>query len=263
MKTSIVSTRKSAGMTARRILKPSFDPAAVEWFYRFLSLTLLSCVVEDIVNGVWFIHSGRFFPWRHIHLVPLYPAPFLILEWGLWLSAGLMILSGRKRRFGVRIAALIVFVSLLQRYSNHRSLILIVLAYLAIPAGSNLKFAYQSIRYQLLIVYLFSAVNKLTSGFLDGASLVSLGQGIHGAILPDRLIQGVLSAQVVRPLSWLVVGAEIAMPMLLMQWPRIGLGAVTLLHFGFSLMMPGIWPFTFIMIAMATLFLNGEVISGI
>lgn len=231
-----------------------FERDAIPWFHRLLGLALIACVAEDISCGAWFVHSGRYFPWRHPGFLPLYPAPFLGVEWSLLLFAGLSYLLGRRSRWVAFLAASTMLISLLQRFSNHRSLIFIVLLYLALAPRERSAAAYRMIRYQLLIVYLFSAMNKIDSGFLSGKTLFALGLQVHGALLPDRWVHRILTGSLAEPLSWLTVGAELVIPVLLMQWPGAGLVATFVLHFGFSVMMPTLWPFTLIMMAMAVLF---------
>ena len=241
-------------MTAKFISNFIFQPREI-WFYRLLGLALISCVAEDVINGVWFIHTGQYFPWRHLSFVPLYSVPFLILEWGLLVLSGALILFERTRQNGLRLAVLFVFISISQRFSNHRSLILIVLVYLVASPRKMPQMGYRLIRYQLLIVYLFSALNKIDANFLSGRSLLALGHNVQGAILPTWLVRGILSPPFATPLSWVVVGLEFVIPILLLQWPIVGLIFLLSLHAGFSLMMPAIWPFTFIMVAMGLLFL--------
>lgn len=237
----------------------SFDltsTKAERWFYGFLSAALVSCVVEDVICGIWKIHTGQYFPWRHVPIVPLYPAPVLLIEWGFLFLSAWMIALGKNRRLGSLIGAVTLLVSLTQRYSNHRSLIVIVLIYLAVSSAKHLRFAYQMIRYQLILVYLFSALAKIDAGFLSGETLSAIGHNVRGAMLPDSWVRAILMSSASRPLAWLTVVAELGMPILLLKAPMVGFGLVLLLHCSFSLMMPAIWPFTFVMIAMAALFLR-------
>lgn len=231
-----------------------FERDAIAWFHRLLGLALIACVVEDLACGAWFIHSGQYFPWRHPGFLPLYPAPFLGVEWSLLVFVGISYLLDRSSRWVAILATSTMLVSLLQRYSNHRSLIFIVLLYLALTPRERPAAAYRMIRYQLLIVYLFSAMNKIDSGFLSGKSLFAIGIQVHGALLPDQWVHRILMGSFAEPLAWLTVGTELLIPVLLMHWPGAGLLATSALHLGFSVMMPALWPFTLIMMAMAVLF---------
>jgi hypothetical protein len=114
------------------------------------------------------------------------------------------------------------------------------------------------IRYQLLIVYLFSGVNKLTSHFYNGDTLANLGAMNYEALLPNEYVRSILSPTLSVSISCIILAGELLMPIFLLRAPRVGLALVVLLHGGFSLLMPGIWPFTFIMVAMAFLFLPQE-----
>ena len=98
------------------------------------------------------------------------------------------------------------------------------------------------LRYQLIVVYVFSALNKLLHGFMDGHVLTAL-LGI--------------SPQLAQPLAWLIVLAELVAPLLCWRAPRAGLAVVAGLHIGFAACMPGLWPFTVTMIALAVLFQRG------
>jgi hypothetical protein len=248
-------------MTAQ--YRPPFEkwrhPSAEEAFFRLLAVALIACVASDMVNGVWNIHAGVYYPWRHNAAFPLFPAPYLLLEWGLLLLASAFIFSLRRRQGGVVIAAVMMLISLTQRFSNHRSLIFIVLLYLCIPGGRARGESQRLIRYQLIIVYLFSALNKLNRDFLEGHTLANLGWDIHGALLPTAAVRWILSPNWSMPLSYVVVAIELLMPILLIRQPRIGFTVALLMHTLFSLVMPGIWAFTFIMLAMACLFLPNRV----
>ena len=68
-----------------------------KWFFILLGATLLVCVSEDIGSGVWRIHSGEIFPWRHMGFVPLYSPAGLVLEWiGLGLGGVLIAANIRQ-----------------------------------------------------------------------------------------------------------------------------------------------------------------------
>ena len=214
-------------------------------------------MAEEMASGVWFVHTGAYFPWRHFTFIPLFPTAYLVFEWSAQLLSGAMIFLGCKRYLGVQIASLITMIGLTQQFSNHRVLIFILLFYLLITRTKE-ALAFRMIRYQLFIVYLFSALNKINMKFLSGESLVALGQNIHGALLPDALVRSVLSPPFAEPLSWLVVGVEVAIPLVLSRFPKVGLGLVMSMHLVFSFMMPALWSFSLTMTAMAVLFLDAK-----
>ncbi|MDH5672563.1 MAG: hypothetical protein OEZ06_10470 [Myxococcales bacterium] len=226
-----------------------FEPGSLGWFYRLLGLTLLARIATDLHVDLWAVHDGRLFPWRHLPGLPLYPPAGLAIEWAMMGLAALAITTGFRLRAGVYLALLVSAVSLTQRYANHRALLLLVLAFLALspveprrPGLSGERHPNLAlIRYQLVIVYLFSALNKVRAGFLEGTAL-------------QHLLD--LDAEPARALAWLVVAAEFSLPLLLWRLPWLGLGGVACLHLGFALFMPAIWPFSLLMLAMAVLFVG-------
>jgi hypothetical protein len=104
------------------------------------------------------------------------------------------------------------------------------------------------VRAQLVIVYVFSALNKVTHGFLNGHSLSNvLGATISGG--PSRV------------LSFVVVATELALPLLLVRRPRAGVAAVIAMHVVFSVLVPNVASFGLTMIAMSALFLDRAPVS--
>jgi len=234
-------------------LAERFDARAVTWFLRVFGLALVVDVATELMTGVWQVHTGNFYPWRHLGIVPLYPATVLAIEWTLRVSAGLALLLGARQpkvvAAAVRVGALALFAAVLQRYSNHGALLFLIALYLTIaPPDVTAKTfddlphpALGLVRAQLVIVYVFSALNKLTHGFSSGHSLMNL--------LGGRMALGPA-----RTLSWLALAAELAAPLVLLRWPRAGLALVVAMHLGFSLLLPGIASFGLAMIAIALLF---------
>jgi hypothetical protein len=227
----------------------------VTWFLRLFGAAMLLDVATELAAGVWDVHTGRLYPWRHLGMMPLYPARGLAVEWSIRVAAGLAFVLGarRVRVVGVaaRIAALVLFVAVMERYSNHGVLLFLVAFYLTLapPDVTSASFdesahpALGLVRVQLVIVYVFSALNKVAHGFSSGHSLANL-------------FPGALSPAAARPLSWLVVATELALPLLLVRWPRAGLLAVIVLHAAFAALVPGVASFGLTMIAMAALFVR-------
>ena len=230
-----------------------FDARAVTWFLRLFGAALVVDVASEVRAGVWHVHTGRLYPWRHLGMVPLYPASVLAIEWTLRVAAGLALAVGARHvkvvGAAVRVAALVLFVAVLERYSNHGVLLLLVAFYLTIapidvtsPAFAERDHpALGLVRAQLAIVYVFSAVNKLAHGFAGGGSLSNL----LGSTLP-------LGAS--RALSVTVIVTELALPLVLLRWPRAGLVGVVTMHAAFAALVPGVASFGLAMIAMAVLF---------
>jgi hypothetical protein len=230
-----------------------FDARAVTWFLRIFGVALVWSVGAELVSGVWRVHGGELYPWRHLGIVPLYPPAVLAAEWALRAAAGLAFAFGAKRpkvmAAASRVAALVLFVAVLERYSNHGALAFLVAFYLTLapPDPTSPSFAERLhpalglVRAQLVIVYVFSALNKLAHGFASGQSLVNL-------------TNGAVSLGLARPLSWATIAAELAIPLLLIRAPRAGIAAVVLMHLAFAVLVPGVASFGLTMIAMAVLF---------
>jgi hypothetical protein len=232
----------------------AFDWERVEarplaWFYRLLGMALLAQVLTDLRANLWAVHTGELFAWQHVPGVPLYSTGCLVLEWLALACAGLGLVTAVQRRWAVRLGLAAVLVGLSQRYANHRALLAIALLFAALrhldPAdAAQLRERHPNVallRQQLVLVYAFSALNKLVHGFTDGHVLT--------------LVLG-LSPALARPAAWLVVAAELAAPICLWRAPVPGLLLVALLHIGFAAWMPALWPFSITMIALAVLFMR-------
>jgi hypothetical protein len=242
------------GLRTRLRALERFDGQAVLWFLRLFGAALVVDVVTELRAGVWHVHTGQLYPWRNLGIVPLYPASVLAIEWALRAAAGLMLVVGARHAkvtsAAVRVAALVLFVAALERYSNHGVLLFLIALFLTLapldvtaPSFSERdQPALGLVRAQLAIVYVFSAVNKLAHGFAAGHSLSNL---FGGALPPGSGAQA---------LSVLVIVTELALPLVLLRWPRAGLAAVVAMHVGFAALLPGVASFGLAMIAMAVLF---------
>ncbi len=236
-------------------LDSRFEARTVAWFLRLYGVAIVADVLTELWSGVWGVHTGALYPWRHLGILPLYPARGLAIEWSLRVAAGLAIAIGARHvravRLGVRVLVPVLFVAVLERYSNHGVLLLLIALFLSIapPDLARPRFddedhpALGLVRAQLVIVYAFSALNKLTHGFARGDALV-------------RLLA--LGSGPARALSLAVIAAELALPVLCVLRPRLGLAGVVLLHAGFALLVPGVWSFGLAMTAMATLYVTSD-----
>lgn len=210
-----------------------FDPRAVRAFQIVFGVALIVNVLTELRAGVWRVHTGELYPWRHLPFFPLYPPWALAIEWTITALAGVLFTIGN--RHASKLAALALFAGLTQRYSNHAALLFLVAFFTTIdPKPGPISPAFGLVRVQLVLVYLFGALNKITHGFLSGASLENL-LGLS------------------RPFSIAVVVAEIALPILLVVRPRVAVVGVVLLHLSFSFFMPGLLSFGLCMIAIALL----------
>lgn len=232
-------------------LDSGFASRSVAWFLRLYGVAIVVDVLTELRSGVWSVHTGALYPWRHLAILPLYPARGLAIEWALRVAGGLLLALGATRgravRRGVRVLVPVLFVALLERYSNHGVLLFLIAFFLSIAPPDLARPAFDDeahpalglVRAQLVIVYAFSALNKLTHGFGSGDSLANLLA---------------LDAGAGRVLSLAVIAAELALPALCYFRPRLGLVGVIALHAGFALVVPGVWSFGLAMVAMATLY---------
>jgi hypothetical protein len=224
-----------------------FHPRATGAMLRLLGLAAIACAAADAWAGAWRVHGGELFPWRHLPGVPLYGRAMLTVEWALGVGGGIALAAGVARKAGLAAAIAATLLGLSQRYSNHRALLLIVLVFVALapPDVDDPAFASRPhpnlalVRAQLVLVYAMSAVNKVLHGFLCGAVLASL----FGWPLA-----------VACPLSVALVAAEVAIPLLLLARPSIGVAAVVVLHGAMAWLMPNVAPFSVVMLAMAVAF---------
>ena len=242
------------GLRARLRTLERFDAQAVIGFLRLFGAALVVDVITEVMAGVWHVHTGRLYPWRNLGIVPLYPASVLAIEWALRAAAGFMLVMGARHAkllsAAVRIAALELFVAVLERYSNHGVLLFLIAFFLTLAPldvtapsfGERDQPALGLVRAQLAIVYVFSAANKLAHGFAGGHSLANL---FGSALAPGPAAQA---------LSVLVIATELALPLVLLRWPRVGLAGVVAMHVGFAALVPGVASFGLAMIAMAVLF---------
>jgi hypothetical protein len=247
--------RRAEPLRPRVAALDRFDPRAVTWFLRLYGLALLVDVATEVRAGVWGVHTGLLYPWRNLGIVPLYPASVLAVEWALRAAAGLALVGGARHAKVVgaaaRVLALVLFVALLERYSNHGVLLFLLAFYLTLAPVDVTSPTFEErdhaplglARAQLAIVYVFSAVNKLAHGFAAGHTLANL---TGGALAPGPA----------RAVSVLVIGVELALPFVLWRWPRAGLATVVAMHVGFALLLPGVASFGLAMTAMAVLFVR-------
>lgn len=240
-----------------------YDPRWTRAATGLLGAAWLALVGQEVANRLWLVHAGELCTRRLVTWPPLTPVWGLWLEWALEAGVGVLLLSGRATRPAVRIGALLALVSAQQRYMNQKALLAIVFVFLALdpPDAREPGFARRErpnlglVRWQLAIVYLFSALQKVRLGFLDGTSLTNL----YGALaalpirgwVPAAPFHAALSSSPVlaKALSWGVVGGELVLIPLSLFSPRTALVGAAVLHGSFSLFMPDVLSFTFTMLA--------------
>lgn len=216
----------------------------IDLFYFTFSLAIIVRFINDIFNlNRWGIHSGTLFPYRHINLgLPLYSTNILIAEWTLGLLGAVLLITGK-----IRIAALLIFVSfalsLTQMFQNQKLLILIIAFSLLLDSKKNSVFF---LKWQLILIYLFSSIHKINGQFVTGETMRLL--------FVDILKINFEYTWPLKIFSWIIIGCELIIPVLLMKWPKIGIALVILFHGGMCLLMPDISSFSLAMISLALLF---------
>lgn len=233
-------------------LDEGFDARATRTFERLFGAALLVELATQMASGVWRVHAGESYPWRHLGIVPLAPPSLLALEWALvgLAASALVVAPARVRRYAWRVLPPVLLWGVLQRFSNHGSLFFMVSVFVAMAppdldrgepvasfeAGEHPNLGL--VRAQIVVVYGFSALAKLLHGFTSGASLVNL-LGVAPSLA--------------KAMSWGVIGVELALAALVMTRPRLALAGAVLLHASFALVLPNVLSFGVCMVSMATL----------
>ncbi len=250
------------------VLEAGADRYDARWTRAALALlgaAWLALVGQEAANRLWLVHAGELCTRRLLTWPPLTPPWALWLEWGLEAAVAILLLAGRRTRLAVRLGAFLALVSAQQRYMNQKALLAIVLVFLALdpPEPAEPGFSERDrpnvglLRWQLAIVYLFSALQKLRLGFTDGASLQNLFAYLDGLSVSGWAPAGAVSAALAaspalaKALAWGVVGGELALIPLSFFAPRAALAGVAVLHAAFCLFMPDVLSFTFTMLACA------------
>lgn len=256
-------------MSPLRIEEQRFSRGATLWMYRLVGLALLAVVASDLLNGRRQVHEGLLWA-RRLQLGGLYPARWLCLEWGILSLSAAGLVLGRTR--AVRTALPAVGIGLWSLYMNQRALLFLTLAYLAmgpaVPEAEDFERRphpqLSLVRYQVLIVYFFSAVNKLAAGFCTGASLTALFANMammrNQPLIPPQWTSAVFHrfAGVAPLLASAIVAGELLLPLALLKKPRLGVPLVAAFHLALGLLMPDLWVFGLVMTADSLLFLAPE-----
>ncbi|MBO9668198.1 MAG: hypothetical protein J7501_15460, partial [Bdellovibrio sp.] len=186
------------------------------------------------------IHVGAIFPYRHPGYFPLYGTTFLVVEWLLTLlGAGLLLTS--YRRPGALLAAVGIAMSLSQMLQNQKILLLLILLVVAIAKPEDSPEARWFLRWQLVLVYGFTALAKIFAEFSTGATLAKIS--------PIALNESVFLV-----LSWFVIALELMIPFCLFKKRQWAWFAIAILHGSFTIFMRDIAAFTLGMFALAALY---------
>ncbi|WP_413612936.1 hypothetical protein [Bdellovibrio sp. HCB-110] len=242
-------------MVSRHLLVILNRVSPLKLFYHFFGLALVARVVSDIFEvHRWSIHLGEIFPYRHLfEFIPLYSTSLLVVEWGLLLIGALLIFRG-KNRWGSAFALVGLVMSLSQMFQNQKVLLTLVAFALTVGPRLNENALFKKndtanfLKWQILLIYLISAVSKIFDQFQSGETLRIMSEQL--------LLQDIGSREIYSVGAWLVILVELALPLLLLTRPRLGIAGVVLVHGGFSLFLSDIWPFSLAMIALSFLFLK-------
>ncbi len=218
-------------------------------FFGFISLAIVSRVFSDVVMDRWGIHAGLIYPIRHLDGVPLYSDLFLALEWIITTSGAALILSPKFRRLGLALALIGLLASWTQLFQNQKTLMIITILISFVKSPYDNRPAHRLLEWQLILMYLFTALAKLNGEFVTGATLQTL--------LSDRLPVA-LPTSAYAALSWTTIALEFLIPVLLLKRNIVVLFAIFILHGLFAVTLDDIWPFTFITYALAILFFDSE-----
>lgn len=236
-----------------RPLSGGVSRGALDWSYRLLGAAAVVMAAQEYAAGHLGVHAGELYGRRPAFL-PLLPAAGMIALWLLQAGAGFVLISGRKREGAARLAALVTFSALTQHYFNQKMFLALTLASFAIepPDSGKAGPAVKAVRAQLILLYIASAAFKLRDGFGSGESLSAALEQLADRGLTPWIVVPLAAAPL---LSKLAIAAELALPVALLRAPRGGVAGVFLLHLGFALCLPGLWPFTLTACAAALLFL--------
>jgi hypothetical protein len=230
-----------------------------EAYYRLLGTTLAALVLADLHNDMWGFQTGRIYPYRHVPIVPLYGPAGLVLEWSGFLVSAAGLWLGIRRGAALWLGAATMLASLTQHYSNHGTLTFMVLLFTALhPPREDADLVRPNmllVRWQLAIVYVFTALNKVIADYLAGQSMANLYLALRNPLVPREWFAPMFRPPGVVALSVGIVLVELAIPPLLSRWPWVGIALVIGLHGGITLLMPGILPFGLIMLTMSVLYL--------
>ena len=235
--------------------------------------------IDDMCVGIPKVYSGEFFPWRR--LLPLeatVPATAYTVLMGLeaiTLAAYLVqFRTGAAAAFLALLLSLDNVISLL----NHRFLMAILLLLLSlrpVPGGAaaagfrrhRLYWSLDLVRWQVSVVYFFSAVHKMTPHFLSGADLRNLFwqiEGMGGHRYPEWLRALLQDPSASQTLAWLTVATELTLAFGLHSRAAFGflLPVAVAFHLGLALLMPFLWIFAFLCLVGLMAFLPNRIEEG-
>ncbi|MEK2643780.1 hypothetical protein [Bdellovibrio sp. BCCA] len=241
-------------MSLRRPLVTFNKVSCLRAFYGFFAAALVSRVLSDIFElHRWSIHQGDTFPFRLlIEAIPIYPPYILLIEWALILLGALFLLI-KKTRLGALLSLFGLLMSLSQMFQNQKVLLLLMAIGLSLGPSLEKTTADERndtlvfLKWQILLVYLFSAVSKMFDQFPSGETLKMMDQSLFSHQFAVNWIYSAVSV--------IVILTELFLPVLLWKKPKLGVLAVFVLHAGFGVFLSDIFPFSLAMISLSFLFL--------
>lgn len=235
--------------------------------------------IDDIRVGIPRVYSGEFFPWRR--LLPhdaTVPAGAYTVLMGLEAIALAAYMARFRTGAAAALLALLLFLDNLVSLLNHRLLMAIELLLLSlrpVPGsaadagfrGHRLYWSLDLVRWQVAVVYLFSALHKMSPHFLSGEDLRNLFWQIEW--MGWRRYPEWLSALLQEPsasqvLALLTVATELTLAFGLHFRATVGflLPVAVAFHLCLALLMPFLWIFAFLCLVGLIAFLPNRIEEG-
>jgi hypothetical protein len=213
-------------------------------FYFLISGAILARVYSDLAGGRFGIASGELFPYRHSYsFLPIYNQYFFILEIIVLSLGGFLILDFKNRKYGLILSTIVLFFSLMQMFQNQKVLLFIVLFVLCLQYFvKDKKNIFDFLKWQLILVYMFTGLSKINSEFLNGEVLAVIMNGV------------ITNQFAIKIISVATVCTELILPLVLFLKPKLGFIVVVIFHLGLSLFMDNVLSFGLTSIALAWLF---------
>ena len=248
-------------------------------FHYGAGVVVLWQLLEDLVMGQAKTYTGDLVAWRQLspilvdHLPPETYWALVGLEFCL---LALYFLRIQVRWVAIGLA-LILLTDNLTASLNHRLLMAINIFLVGLEpvprdagvSGYRTKRLYWNldlVRWQVAVVYLFTAFHKSNPHFLSGQSLQNLfWMAQHTwSPYPAWLFETLQNAAVCRVLAIMTVVTEISLAIGLQFRRTVGwfLPVLVLLHLSFGLLMPHIWIFTVQLILAAIVFVPDRIETG-
>ncbi len=234
--------------------------SSIDIFYLFFSLAVLSRIICDYLLGRIGIHLGEIYPNRKLNsMTPPYALFTLYVEWTLAFF-GAMLINIKPKRLAAVLLIISLSMSMSQMFQNQKTLMLIIaITIFVLPLNVKKNKSIWFLRFQLILLYLFSGVHKINENFLNGEALkvtFMYLKEIENNFFISQLLSFFLTPYPLIFLSWTAVILELSIPLVLIRKPKIGIVMVIFLHLSFNVLLKDILPFTLCTIALSFLFLD-------